>query len=166
MEASKIISDVAGKGFAPPLTISLNTAKNYLKEPEYIYRRVQKDVYVDGYEKEDVVAYQNIFLRRMSKLEHRMPVFSGDNMVAETWPDSNVQPLILVIHDKYIFSANDGSRYLWIPDGEQPLRKKDQGRSIHVSEFLTHGRLVLSDEMQPSDELPRKAYVIIYSDKN
>ncbi|CAG8676892.1 15978_t:CDS:2, partial [Racocetra fulgida] len=54
-----------GLGFAPPPTISLNIAKNYLKELGYIYERVQKGVYVDGHEREDVVAYQNIFLRQM-----------------------------------------------------------------------------------------------------
>ncbi|CAG8459152.1 22040_t:CDS:2 [Dentiscutata erythropus] len=52
-----------GLGFAPPPTISYNTAKNYLKELEYIYRKVQKGIYIDRHEREDVVAYWNIFLR-------------------------------------------------------------------------------------------------------
>ncbi|CAG8607258.1 17279_t:CDS:2 [Cetraspora pellucida] len=118
-----------GLGFAPPSTISLSTAKNYLKELGYTYER------------------------------HRMPIFSGDNMEVETWPDSNIKPLILVTYDKCIFSAYDGSRSLWIPYSEQPLQKKGEGYSIHVSEFLTDicGRLVLPDEMQPSDKFPREA---------
>ncbi|CAG8820885.1 32879_t:CDS:2 [Racocetra persica] len=83
IKASKIIADAAGKGvyhakcirswahkyviarslgFAPPPTISLNTAKNYLKELEYIYERVKKGVYIDGHKREDVVAYRKIFL--------------------------------------------------------------------------------------------------------
>ncbi|CAG8769406.1 27475_t:CDS:2, partial [Racocetra persica] len=72
MEASKIIADTAGKGvyharcirlgFASPPTISLNTAKNYLKELEYVYKRVKKGIYIDGHKREDVVAYWEIFL--------------------------------------------------------------------------------------------------------
>ncbi|CAG8800530.1 2173_t:CDS:1, partial [Dentiscutata erythropus] len=69
-----------GLGFAPPPTISLNTAKNYLKELGYIYERVKKDVYIDRHEKEDVVAYREIFLQRISELEYRMPIFLGDNI--------------------------------------------------------------------------------------
>ncbi|RGB27074.1 hypothetical protein C1646_630769, partial [Rhizophagus diaphanus] len=64
--------------------------------------------------------------------------------------------LILVTHDEYILSAYDESQSLWIPDGEQPLRKKGNGHSIHVSDFLTDvcGRLALPDEMQVSDDFP------------
>ncbi|CAG8728751.1 35412_t:CDS:2, partial [Racocetra persica] len=69
-----------GLGFAPPPTISLNTAKNYLKELGYVYERVKKSVYIDGHEREDVVAYREIFLQRISELEYRMPIFSGDKI--------------------------------------------------------------------------------------
>ncbi|CAJ0752855.1 9440_t:CDS:2 [Entrophospora sp. SA101] len=41
------------------------------------------------------------------------------------------------------FLLNDGKCGIWIKDGEMPLRKKGNGRSILVSEFLTeiNGRL-------------------------
>ncbi|CAG8715881.1 3242_t:CDS:2 [Cetraspora pellucida] len=110
-----------GLRFAPPLIISLNTAKNYLKELEYVYERVKKGVYIDGHEREDVVAYQEIFLQQINKLEYRMPIFLEDNIEVETWPDSNIQSLILVTHDKCIFSVNNKSQSLWIPDGYQAL---------------------------------------------
>ncbi|CAG8537614.1 3313_t:CDS:2, partial [Dentiscutata heterogama] len=45
-------------------------------------------------------------------------------MEVKTWPDSNIQPFILVTHDECIFSANNRSQSLWIPNGEQPLQKK------------------------------------------
>ena len=60
----------------------------------------------------------------MSKLEYRMPIFSGDNLKKEIWLDNNIQPLILVTHDECIFSAYDESQSLWISNGEQPLQKK------------------------------------------
>ena len=97
-----------------------------------------------------------------------MPIFSGDNLEEEIWPDNNIQPLILVTHDECIFSAYDGSQSLWIPNGEQLLRKKGNGRSIHVSDFLTDigGRLALSDEIQISDNFPREACIIMHPGKN
>ncbi|CAG8793067.1 24633_t:CDS:1, partial [Cetraspora pellucida] len=76
--------------FVPPLTISFNTAKNYLKKLRNIYKRVKKRIYINGYEKEDVVAYQKIFLEQISKLESRMLIFSDDNMEVETCPDSSI----------------------------------------------------------------------------
>jgi len=49
-------------GFAPPLTIHINTARNYLKELGYKYAEVKKGIYIDEHEREDVVAYRKIFL--------------------------------------------------------------------------------------------------------
>jgi len=156
-----------GLGFAPSPTIHLNTARNYLKKLGYTYAKVKKGIYIDGHEREDVVEYRKVFLEEISKLERRMPVFS-DDLEEITWPDDDTQPLILVTHDECIFSAYDGSRNLWIPDGEQPLRKKGNGRSIHVSEFLTDicGCLAVSDEMQVSDDFPKEACIIMFPGKN
>ena len=44
-------------GFALSLTIYANTAKNYLKELEYVYTKVKKKMYIDRLKKKDVVAY-------------------------------------------------------------------------------------------------------------
>ncbi len=52
-----------GFRFASSLTIYINITKNYLKELGYIYAKVKKGMYIDGYKKEDVVAYQKIFLK-------------------------------------------------------------------------------------------------------
>ena len=61
--------------FLPSPTIYINTARNYLKEFEYVYAKVKKGIYMNGYEREDVIAYRKIFLERISEFEHRMPVF-------------------------------------------------------------------------------------------
>ncbi|RIB21562.1 hypothetical protein C2G38_2176307 [Gigaspora rosea] len=68
-------------------------------------------------------------------------------MEEETRPDFD-DIIILVTHDECIFSAYDGKRWLWLPKGEQLLRKKGQGRSVHISEFLTDigGRLALREK--------------------
>ena len=46
-----------GLGFASFPIIHFNTAKNYLKELGYTYAKVKKGIYIDGHEREDVVAY-------------------------------------------------------------------------------------------------------------
>ena len=77
---------------------------------------------------------------------------------------------ILVTHDESLFHANDGRKSGWGPDSEQPIRKKGQGRAIHVSEFLceTFGRLKLNDEQHAAagNDFPTEARVIIHPGKN
>jgi len=55
---------------------------------------------------------------------------------------------VFVTHNETLFYANDGRKSGWSPDSEQPLRKKGQGRMIHVSKFIceTIGRLKLNEE--------------------
>jgi len=156
---------LSGLRFAPSSTIHINTTRNYLKELGYTYAKVKKRIYIDKYEREDVIAYQKIFLEQISELEHRMPVFSEDNLEEETWLNN---PLILVTHDECIFLAYDKSQSLWIPNGEQLLRKKGNGRSIHISDFLTDvcGHLALSDEIQVSDDFSKEACIIMNLGKN
>ena len=98
-----------GLGFSPFLTIQINTARNYLKELGYTYAKVKKGIYMNGYEREDVIVYRKIFLERISEFEHRMPIFSRNNLKEITWLDNNIQSLIFVTHDECIFSAYDGS---------------------------------------------------------
>ncbi len=60
---------------------------------------------------------------------------------------------ILVTHDETTFHSNDGRSSGWAPDHEQPLRKKGQGRAIHISDFIceTIGRLQLNEEQRLSE---------------
>ena len=73
-----------------------------------------------------------------------MAKYEGDNM--ERIPlilEPNEKEIVLVTHDESVFYSNDGKRGVWAKSGELPLRKKGNGRSIMVSEFLTeeYGRL-------------------------
>jgi hypothetical protein len=73
--------------------------------------------------------------------------------------------LILVTHDESVFYSNDGKRGIWIQDGEMPLRKKGNGRSIMVSEFLSEacGRLRLSEEeaiIHPNISIEARCYLM------
>ena len=67
---------------------------------------------------------------------------------------------VLVVHDECIFYSNDGKRGLWTKNGEMPLRKKGNGRSIMVSEFLTEidGRLRLKQaDIEKHPHVPEEA---------
>nr|CCA25177.1 AlNc14C279G10089 [Albugo laibachii Nc14] len=104
----------------------------------------------------------------MESFESRVPfIGDGDKQLEETkiiWPKEDVRPLILVTHDEGTFSAHDGLKRLWMPIGEQPLRKNGQGRSVHVSDFLPYvtGRLALDEQKRNQyPDLPAEACVII-----
>ena len=92
-----------------------------------------------------------------------MPKFIGNEL--ETRIDPNLEGEqkihVLVTHDETTFQSNDGQKSGWRPKNEQPLRKKGQGRTIHVSDFLTDtiGRLKINEE-EIDDTIPSEVRVI------
>ena len=67
---------------------------------------------------------------------------------------------ILVTHDKCIFYSNDGKREIQAKNGELPLRKKGNGRSIMVNEFLIKINRCLRlqpDDIEKYPNVPKKA---------
>jgi len=62
--------------------------------------------------------------------------------------------LILIIHDKSTFNANNGKRRIWKVEGEQLLHAKGRRKGIMVSGFLTPGgRLKVPAEIPDSELL-------------
>ena len=88
----------------------------------------------------------------MLQYEKFMPIFEGENMEQQN-PSllPNEKMHILVTHDECLFYSNDDRPIIWAPIENPPLRKKGQGKSIMVNEFLleTIGRLKLSEEEFP-----------------
>jgi hypothetical protein len=86
----------------------------------------------------------------MDKYEPYMASYEGETMdkILPNLQNSEKEH-ILVIHDKCIFYSNNGKRGVWAKTDELPLRKKGNGRSIIVSEFLTEacGRLKLDAQI-------------------
>lgn len=56
--------------------------------------------------------------------------------------------IVMVVHDECCFSAHDGRKYLWIEGDKGHNRKKGQGKSIMVSEFLCecHGHMKITPD--------------------
>jgi hypothetical protein len=64
-----------------------------------------------------------------------------------------------IFHDESCFHANDQSNFVWMREGEQPLRNKSRGRIVHVSDFIIESmdssRLCLTaDQVLAQMELP------------
>ncbi|GES92520.1 hypothetical protein RCL_jg28850.t1 [Rhizophagus clarus] len=136
-------------GIETKTTISTRTVNRWLKKMGFVYDRYQKGMYVDGHERPDVVEYRKQFLEEIDIYQKLMLSFEGNDLERQIdlILNNNEKLHILVTHDKTTFQSNDGLKSGWMPDGEQPLRKKGQGRSIHISDFLTDtiGRLKLND---------------------
>ena len=78
-----------------------------------------------------------------------MAKYEGENM--ERIPptlETSEKEVILVTYDECIFYSNDGKWGIWVKSRELPLRKKGNGRSIMVSEFLSEecGQLKLNPQ--------------------
>jgi hypothetical protein len=117
--------------------------------------------YYDGHERPDVVKYRKSFLDEIYSYERFMAKYEGENM--ERIPPtlgSGDKEIVLVTHDECVFYSNDGKREVWAKSGELPLRKKGNGRSIMVSEFLSEecGRLKLNaQQLQENLPIPKEA---------
>ncbi|RIA93145.1 hypothetical protein C1645_690960, partial [Glomus cerebriforme] len=125
--------------------ISENTARAWLKHFRWEFHIEKKDVYYDGHEKPDVIEYRKCFLNKIFELEKWMLKPLDDNIMVLKEPilNENKKRHILITYDESTFYANDGKKTFWRPVGYQPLRKKEAGLSLHVSDFLTEvdGRL-------------------------
>lgn len=98
---------------------------------------VKKAMYVDGHEREDVVAYRKQFLTTV--LENESCHFQYEDADLDTihpklFPHQHLH--VPIFHDESIFRSNELRRRVWLTKGKMPLRKKGNGRAIHVSDFI------------------------------
>jgi hypothetical protein len=151
-------------------SISIKTSCVWLRKLGLVPQSKKKGIYFDGHEREDVIEYRKEFLDKMLIYEKFMPIFEGENMEQQNpllLPNEKLH--IFVTHDECLFYANDDRPIVWAPIGEPPLRKKGQGKSIMVSDFLleTDGRLKLNEnEILLHSEIPVEARKFLRPEKN
>ena len=123
--------------------IRSRTARKWLNKLGYNWQEVKKGVFIDGHEREDVVADRAKFLHKMKELEPYLVEFDSSGQILEkTYPDdcqvggSQQRPTILITYDESIFSANDGKKRAWVKESNTFLRPKGKGQGIMVSDFL------------------------------
>ncbi|KAJ2922656.1 hypothetical protein H1R20_g14444, partial [Candolleomyces eurysporus] len=156
--------------------ISEGCARRWLHKLGYNQTEAKKGMYVDGHERPDVIAYRTKLLEELARYEHLRTKY--DDRTLEPIPPV-LQPgerlHVPVFQDESIFRSNDLRRRVWVKDGKTPLRKKGQGRAIHVSDFIVEqtGRLKLSQaQIDEQNRLPESQRVaedareIIYPGKN
>lgn len=145
---------LADKGFlAEGSQLCSTTAIQWMHKLNFKMWDYKKGLYYDGHERVDVVAYRKVFLAKMLEYENRMVKYIVCNVTGEeTTQNPTLEPnkkiSVMVVHDECCFSSHDGRKYLWVEGDKGHIRKKGQGKSIMVSEFLyeCHGHMRISLE--------------------
>ena len=119
-----INSNIAG------IQVSESTAQRWLHHLGFHFSSVSNGIYVDGHEREDVVLYRKSFVRRLMVFKERMSSFD-DARVTPPQLERGLKELVLVVHDECCFAAHDGKKFVWMRDGEPPLRPKAGRWKLH-----------------------------------
>ncbi|KAJ7589230.1 hypothetical protein C8J56DRAFT_1048857 [Mycena floridula] len=142
--------------------ISECTGREWLRQFKWRYSKRKNGMYIDGHERDNVVAYQRAFVERFEKLyAPRMSTWvegkdkDGNCIMIEQLPKGGIiMPpgcpfqLILVTHDESTFFCNDQKKIFWQhADHKAVPQPKGEGVSLMVSDYLTSewGRLQNKD---------------------
>ena len=137
-----------------PLHIRARTARRWLANLGFKWKKFKKGIYIDGHERADVVAYrENEFLPRFEGIRHLLVTFDDHgNMILPKNLAPGEKPHFPISHDESTFKSNDGKGQMWMENGKQPLRPKGQGKGIMVSDFIhPGGRLRVPDQLSNAD---------------
>ena len=134
-----------------PLQIQPRTSIKWLHHLGFRPQSHKKSIYIDGHERADVVEYRKLYLRKITILSstHLPPPLCEDGLTAVQPGDSAASKhLVVIFHDESSFHANEGQSVMWGEEGRVPIRPKNQGRGLMVSDFITEfdGLLQLSIE--------------------
>src|SRR5882724_2049017 len=106
-----------------------------------------------------------------------MPIVNDDTLDV-TYPELQLDERVHIVidHDEMSIATNEQCWWLWLAEGQQPLQKKGNGCSVHVSDFIleTTGHLCLTQMQHGAQaQLPisnclqkTDARTIIYPGKN
>ena len=134
-----------------PQQIQPRTAVKWLHNLGFRPQSLKKSIYIDGHERDDVIEYRKLYLRKLDILSstHLPPPSCEDGLTAvQTGIPSATKGLVLIFHDESSFHANEGQSIMWAEEGRVPIRPNNQGRGLMVSDFVTEydGLLEFSDE--------------------
>lgn len=128
--------------------ITVQTARRWMKSLKWRFGKKKRGMYIDGHEREDVVAYRREMLERFAGYQKDMVQYGRDGDPVFGPKESDSPRLILVTHDESTFYANDRRKTKWThaSDKAEP-EKKGEGVSIMISDYLTPdwGRLTSSE---------------------
>jgi len=132
-----------------PHTVSVRTARRWLHKLGFEKLSTKKGVYIDGHERQDVVEYRKLYLRKLEILSssHAPPPLCSDEDPTPIEPSTS-RKLVLIFHDESTFHSNEDQGWMWGEKGKVVLKPKGQGRGIMVSDFIDEhfGFLALTDD--------------------
>ncbi|KIK32812.1 hypothetical protein CY34DRAFT_110837 [Suillus luteus UH-Slu-Lm8-n1] len=103
-------------GIHPKQPLSMRTARRWLLKLGWRCTMVQKGVYMDGHERDDVVKYRReVFLPLMAQYEAQMVQYEGPELKkVEPHLKPGEKRIIAQFHDECCFHANDQSNTAWV----------------------------------------------------
>lgn len=99
-----------------PRFIGLRTATRWLHRLGFRPMSHKKGAYVDGHERPDVVAYRDVYLKKLDDIRsvHLPPPPCSNERAATPPVDAETKKrLITIYHDESIFHINEGQTWIW-----------------------------------------------------
>ncbi|KZV69533.1 hypothetical protein PENSPDRAFT_608568 [Peniophora sp. CONT] len=131
-------------------TISLATAKRWMHLMDYRWTKTPQGQYIDGHEREDIVAYRrDVFLPTLAELTRNARAWNNGVLEARGAPPTRWT--VIWYHDESTFYANDRRLVRWVHTGEKPVpRAKGEGASLMVADFVSadYGWLASPDKKE------------------
>ena len=137
-----------------PCKISLETARLWLHHLAFEVLTVQKDIFIDGHDRPDVIDARKLFLRKMTKFGFLHITNAPTEDAMKALPDVDAptserrSQTVVFFHGESTFMSNEDQTTQWGMKGEKMLKLKSRGSGIMVSDFIDehNGFLALSDE--------------------
>lgn len=121
--------------------IKISTAHHWMRRLAYRWTKVPTGQFVDGHEREDVVAYRrDVFLPAMAQydFEIRQWTSNGEEVSPPHPPEHPELRTVIWYHDESTFYAHDRRLVRWVHETEDPVpRAKGEGVSLMVADFVS-----------------------------
>lgn len=126
-------------------TISLATARRWMKRMGMRWTKTPTGQYVDGHERPDVVNYrQNTYIPRRLSSDFPSRTWSEETIHDHVVPSPSCRHVVHWYHDETTYTQNDRRQVRWVPKDETPVpQPKGEGSSLMVADFISadHGWL-------------------------
>jgi len=120
-------------------TISLATARRWMRRMGMRWMKTPKGQYVDGHERPDVVDYrQNNYIPRRFGSKLPLRTWTAGTIGDRVVPSSSERHTVYWYQDETTFTQNDRRQVRWVTRGEKPIpQPKGEGSSLMVADFVS-----------------------------
>ena len=126
-----------------PRSIALESGRKWMHKLGFEVVHAKKGTFIDGHERDDVVAYRKVFLRKMVALgflnASNAPTEEAQNALPkdlECPSQAIIDKTVIFFHDESTFQCNDDQSTLWATKETTIIRPKSKGTGIMVSDFI------------------------------